>query len=140
MSDQAMNLDKKSKNKVMTWCVEKDEQLKLLMLKRHFDPEQHKIDELGMKKVLGVPANYHYTPLLKQTFLKVIDQQLQEFKEKEKSYKFLQNMEFDFDDEHLNEQMGDVEQQLLSGEIIPLVKEPPLSINDDRPDYEPPLE
>ena len=45
-------------------------------LKQNFNPEQHKLDELSMKKVLGAPAHYSDSLLLKQTFLKLVDEQL----------------------------------------------------------------
>jgi len=92
-----------------------------------------------MKKVLGAPDNYPDTALLKQTFFKMIDKQLQDIKDKEKNYEFLNTFDFAFSDQHLGQPMGDVEQQLLSEEILPLAEEPLSSINDDRPDYVPPF-
>lgn len=54
-------------------------------------------------------------------------------------YKFLDKIDTAIADQHLNEQMDDVEHQLLSGEIIPHASEPLISINDDRPDSKPPF-
>ena len=84
-----------------------------MKLKRNFNPETHKLDERSMKKVLGAPDECRDTLLLKQTFIKLVEEQLEEIKNKEKNYKFLKKFDSADPDDHLNDQIGDVEKQLL---------------------------
>lgn len=82
----------KETKEFVAWCDLKLEQLRILYYMRVYDPMTRELDFACMKRVLGAPKDYDDKAEMKRMLLKLMENQMEQITETEKSYKFLKKV------------------------------------------------